>query len=79
MILENSSVASTAVSKTHGATEAKECANVIKLKKEGFKVRYSISCTKKKKKNSEDMTASHCLQECQNILKIEAHLQDVKE
>lgn len=50
MILENSSVASTAVSKTHGATEAKECANVIKLKKEGFKVRYSISCTKKKKK-----------------------------
>lgn len=49
MILENSSVASTAVSKTHGATEAKECANVIKLKKEGFKVRYSISCTKKKK------------------------------
>lgn len=49
MILENSSVASTAVSKTHGATEAKECTNVIKLKKEGFKVRYSISCTKKKK------------------------------
>lgn len=77
MILENSSVASTAVSKTHGATEAKECTNVIKLKKEGFKVRYSISCTKKK--NSEDMTASHCLQECQNILKIETHLQDVKE
>lgn len=59
MTLGKGSTASTSVRKKHSARETKGHMNVIQVKEEGFKVRYPVGCTKKKK--SEDMTARKLL------------------